>query len=120
MLFLREGARAPHTAIRAQRCVTVTDAVMRKLSGVESCEGVDAVAEMAMPPPLQLGEAAEQAGHDSSRIALAAEQAAQDMEARAGPAPQLRRLLVLEGVQLELEHMKDFSLGLLLSCYHPY
>ncbi|KXZ52683.1 hypothetical protein GPECTOR_9g729 [Gonium pectorale] len=55
LLLLLEGARPP-PAVAAGRVVRVTEAVMKKVSGVESAGGVEAVAELDLPPQRSLRE----------------------------------------------------------------
>jgi len=81
--FVPEGGRCP-PLVRAARVVPASEAVLRRLTGLESVAGVEVVAELAMPPAADfLGAAAAAAGAAGG----------------GGAAPRLTRLLALEGVQ---------------------
>lgn len=53
VLFIRQGAAVP-THIIAAKVVQVTEPVMQKLTGVDTSEGVEAVAEVELPPGAEL------------------------------------------------------------------
>lgn len=92
VLFVKQGA-AIQPELPASHVITVTDAVMRKLTGLEETAGVQVAAELPMPPYVNL-----------------VQQQQQHEELEGQPQSQLQRLLVLEGVQ------DPGNLGTLLRC----
>ncbi|KAG2431050.1 hypothetical protein HYH02_013481 [Chlamydomonas schloesseri] len=124
VLLLAEGAAPPRgVSVAASRVVRVSEAVMKKVTGLENAAGVTAVAELDMPPQLTLRQLLKQsaaaaaafppppapassssaagatatpntaAGDDAATTTAAAAAAA------AAAAPRTVRLLVLDGVQ---------------------
>ncbi|GIM15690.1 hypothetical protein Vretimale_18435, partial [Volvox reticuliferus] len=56
VLLLQEGLSQLPRGVVAERVVRVTEAVLKKVSGVESAGGVEAVAELDLPPNKSLRE----------------------------------------------------------------
>jgi TrmH family RNA methyltransferase len=117
VLFMRPDASLP-PSITAQRVVTVSDSVMKKLTGLEEASGVQVVAELALPHYVDLSAwptAITPASSSSSSAAVAAGTATGSSPATGEPNQQqqtqkLQRLLVLESVQ------DPGNLGTLLRC----
>lgn len=86
VLFTRPGAQPPPQLCSSARCVTVSEAVMRKLAGLVEPASVTMAAELQHPGYVQLLPPP-----DSS--------AADGPVQRRGAPPRLRRLLALEGVR---------------------
>ncbi|KAG2425287.1 hypothetical protein HXX76_013868 [Chlamydomonas incerta] len=119
VLLLAEGAEPPRAvAVAAGAVVRVSEAVMKKVTGLENAAGVTAVAELDMPPQLSLRQLLRQAAYPSPSPssspslaptpsapgagASAASPASSPPLAAAGTgtaAPRAVRLLVLDGVQ---------------------
>ncbi|GLC77281.1 hypothetical protein PLESTF_001914900 [Pleodorina starrii] len=103
LLLLPEGAAPPRRVV-AERVVRATEAVLKKVSGVESAGGVDAVAELDLPPERSLAQlldelrgasSGETSGGDSPSAAVPSASGSDSGSAPARPV----RLLVLDGVQ---------------------
>uniref|UniRef100_A0A383WFA6 tRNA/rRNA methyltransferase SpoU type domain-containing protein n=1 Tax=Tetradesmus obliquus TaxID=3088 RepID=A0A383WFA6_TETOB len=113
VLFLRPGTDLP-PGITAERVITVSDSVMKKLTGLEEAAGVQVVAELALPQYVDLQSWSRTSAHSSTSSSSNAA-AAGSHQAAAGPQQQqqqqqLQRLLVLEAVQ------DPGNLGTLLRC----
>jgi TrmH family RNA methyltransferase len=109
-LFMRPGADLP-PGIKPQRVITVSDSIMKKLTGLEEAAGVQVVAELALPRYVDLQAWSGASNSSSSNSAAAG--AAGLRPAVAGQQQQqqkLQRLLVLESVQ------DPGNLGTLLRC----
>ncbi|GLI63703.1 hypothetical protein VaNZ11_006752, partial [Volvox africanus] len=117
VLLLQEGRSQPPEGVVAERVVRVTEAVLKKVSGVESAGGVEAVAELDLPPKKSLGELLNELRGNGITTSAAANNHPPIQSATAEPAvlqtsattPAVRsapartaspvRLLVLDGVQ---------------------
>ena len=110
MLFLRPGA-SPPAGVTAQQVVTVSDAVMKKLAGVEEAAKITVVGELAMPQSVNLSGQRQSSRDGTSSTQFLCQVSNSQQEATSLSRPQqLRRLLVLEGVQ------DPGNLGTLLRC----
>lgn len=98
VLFLRPGMAVP-AGITAQQIITVSDAVMKKLSGLEEAAGATMAAELVLPQLIDL------LGHQQSSSHSSNQEGASFKKQH-----QVQRLLVLEGVQ------DPGNLGTLLRC----
>jgi TrmH family RNA methyltransferase len=102
-VFIKPSTALP-ARLSSSNVITVTDAVMKKLTGLEETAGVQIAAELTMPPLIDLQEQQQQ------------QQDQRQPASKPGPQQQqqqpvcLQRLLVLEGVQ------DPGNLGTLLRC----
>ncbi|KAG2482193.1 hypothetical protein HYH03_018856 [Edaphochlamys debaryana] len=83
VLLLPEGPAAPPRGVEADKVVRVTEAVMKKVTGVVNAGGVTAVAEVALPPERSLAQLLYEA---AGWGAAAAREAAAEAEAEAATA----------------------------------
>ncbi|KAG2492934.1 hypothetical protein HYH03_008843 [Edaphochlamys debaryana] len=83
VLLLPEGPAAPLRGVEADKVVRVTEAVMKKVTGVENAGGVTAVAEVALPPERSLAQLLYEA---AGWGAAAAREAAAEADAEAAAA----------------------------------
>lgn len=107
-LFLKPGS-SPPAGVSASSVITVSDNVMKKLTGLEETGGVQMAAELAMPPLTKLLAVQQQQLQQQQQQDHTQQQQQPKQQADVQPL-QLQRLLVLEGVQ------DPGNLGTLLRC----